>query len=101
MPITRNSLLQVAIAGSFAISGGAVADTINIAGFWAGAGTATINFSGTNYHNGSFASLTEYGGSGGFRTYDTTTDAGKLRSFQSFCVDIFHDFSFPGIGTAT
>ena len=88
------------MASSVALSGAALADTIDIAGFWAGAGSATINFSGTNYHDGSFATFSEYGGSGGFRTYDLTTDPGKLRSFQSFCVDIFHDFSFPGIGTA-
>src|SRR4051812_44217628 len=77
---------------------GAAADTIQLANFWAGSGAATITFSGTNYHNGSFASFTEYGGSGGFKTFDLTTDPGRQHSFESWCVDIFHSFSFPATG---
>ena len=95
----KTFVIAAALAAASAAST-AHADTIDIAGFWAGWGTATINFSGTNYHDNSFTTLSEYGGSGGFKTYDLTTDPGMARSFQSFCVDIFHSFSFPAVGTA-
>lgn len=73
----------------------AVADTIELNSFWAGSGTVTIDFTGTNWHDGSTVTgLHEVGGSGGFETYNLTTDPGKLNAFQSFCVDIFHSFSF-------
>lgn len=73
----------------------AAADIIEINNFWAGAGTATISFSGTNWHDGSTVTgLNDYGGSGGFLTYDLTTDPNKQNGFQSFCVDIFHSFGF-------
>jgi hypothetical protein len=73
----------------------AAADTIELNNFWAGSGSVTINFTGTNWHDGSTVTgLNESGGSGGFRTYDLTTDLGKKNGFQSFCVDIFHSFSF-------
>src|SRR5262245_10538583 len=78
----------------------AATDTIQLASFWARARSATITFPGTNYHDHSFASFTESGGAGGFRTYDLTTDPGRHSSFQSWCVDIFHSFSFPASGTA-
>lgn len=70
------------------------ADIIQLNSFWAGSGSANINFQGTNYHNGASVSVVEGGGSGGFKTYDLTTDPGKTNSFQSWCVDIFHSFSF-------
>jgi hypothetical protein len=38
--------------------------------------------------------LSETGGSGGFKTYDLSTDPNKQNAFQSFCVDIFDSFSF-------
>ncbi|MFH0934480.1 MAG: PEP-CTERM sorting domain-containing protein [Pseudomonadota bacterium] len=70
----------------------AAADVIEINNFWAGAGTATINFTGTNWHDGSTVTgLQEYGGSGGFKTYNRTTGG---NAFLSFCVDIFHSFGF-------
>jgi hypothetical protein len=72
----------------------AMADTIELNSFWAGSGSASINFQGTNYHNGATVSVVEGGGSGGFKTYDLTTDSGRKNSFQSWCVDIFHSFSF-------
>jgi len=75
----------------------AIADTIDLAGWWGGHGSTTITFNGTNYHDGSAASFTLSGGAGGFLTYDLTTDPGKANSFESWCVDIFHNFSFPGI----
>jgi hypothetical protein len=71
------------------------ADIIELSGFWAGYGTATIDFTGTNWHNGSTVTgLHEVGGAGGFRTYNLTTDPLKRNPFQSWCVDIFHSFSF-------
>lgn len=73
----------------------AAADVIEINNFWAGKGNVTIDFTGVNWHDGSTVTgLHEYGGSGGFKTYDLTTDPGKLNAFQSFCVDIFHGFNF-------
>lgn len=73
----------------------AAADTIEINNFWAGSGAVTIDFTGVNWHDGSTVTgLHEYGGSGGFKTYDLTTDPTKQNAFQSFCVDIFHSFSF-------
>ncbi len=72
-----------------------VADTIELNSFWAGSGTVTIDFTGTNWHNGSTVTgLHETGGSGGFLTYDLTIDPSKQKGFQSFCVDIFHSFNF-------
>jgi hypothetical protein len=87
-------------AAALVVSQLAAADTIQLSGFWAGSGSATITFSGTNYHDGSFASFTASGGAGGFRTYNLTTDPARQNSFQSWCVDIFHSFSFPALGTA-
>ena len=72
------------------------ADTIQLNSFWAGSGSASINFTGTNYHNGAAVSLVESGGSGGFKTYNLTANPVRsaANSFQSWCVDIFHSFSF-------
>jgi len=73
----------------------AAADTIEINNFWAGSGTATIDFSGINWHDGSTVTgLHEYGGSGGFLTYNLSSDPLRKSGFQSFCVDIFSSFSF-------
>lgn len=73
----------------------AAADTIQLNGFWAGSGTVTIDFTGINWHDGATVTgLHEVGGSGGFRTYNLTTDPGRVNAFQSWCVDIFHSFSF-------
>jgi PEP-CTERM motif len=73
----------------------ATADVIELNNFWAGSGTVTINFTGTDWHDGSTVTgLQVSGASGGFRTYDLTTDPGRHNGFQSFCVDIFHSFSF-------
>jgi hypothetical protein len=73
----------------------AAADIIEINNFWAGAGNVNISFTGTNWHDGSTVTgLNEYGGSGGFKTYDLTTDPNRQNAFQSFCVDIFHSFGF-------
>jgi hypothetical protein len=72
------------------------ADTIQLNSFWAGSGSASINFQGKNYHDGSTVSLVEGGGSGGFKTYNLTANPvpAAANSFQSWCVDIFHSFSF-------
>ena len=73
----------------------AAADIIEINNFWAGSGTATIDFTGQNWHDGSTVTgLHEVGGLGGFKTYDLTTDPNKRNAFQSFCVDIFDSFNF-------
>lgn len=73
----------------------AAADIIEINNFWAGSGSATIDFSGTDWHDGSTVTgLHEVGGSGGFKTYNLTTDPNRQNAFQSFCVDIFNSFSF-------
>ncbi|MFZ2162554.1 MAG: PEP-CTERM sorting domain-containing protein [Sideroxyarcus sp.] len=71
----------------------AAADTITIKGYWAGAGSDTISFSGIDWHTGLAATVaSELVGAGGFRTVNETTGGA---AFQSFCVDIFHNFNFP------
>jgi hypothetical protein len=87
-------LLLAAAAGGLLSAQAVLADTIQLNSFWAGNGSATITFAGTNYHNGAAASFTESGGSGGFKTFNLTSDPGMLNSFESWCVDIFHSFSF-------
>ena len=83
------ALAAAALFGTQAAS----ADTIKLTGFWGGAGNATITFSGKDYHDGvTYPSFTETGGAGGFATTDLTTGG---PSFQSWCVDIFHNFNFP------
>ena len=73
----------------------ALADTIQLSGWWGGAGNASIIFDGTNYHDGSHTSFTEGGGAGGFRTDNLSLGPVNSNSFQSWCVDIFHSFNFP------
>jgi hypothetical protein len=72
----------------------AAADIIEINSFWAGSGAATINFAGTNWKTDKYAVEKGVGGSGGFETYNLTTDPNKQHGFQSFCVDIFSSFNF-------
>lgn len=73
----------------------AAADIIEINSFWAGSGVATIDFTGTNWKTGQkVVGLHEVGGSGGFETYNLSTDPHKQNAFQSFCVDIFSSFGF-------
>ncbi|TXT22921.1 MAG: hypothetical protein FD134_2346 [Gallionellaceae bacterium] len=73
----------------------AAADTIQLNSFWAGSGSVTIDFTGVNWHNGAAVNnLHESGGAGGFRTYNLNTDPLRTSPFQSWCVDIFHGFSF-------
>ena len=95
---TMHALLA---ASALAIAQPAAADIIQLNSFWAGSGSASITFAagGTNYHDGSIsAGFTESGGAGGFKTYNLTVDPGKLAPFQSWCVDIFHNFSFATNG---
>jgi hypothetical protein len=72
----------------------AAADTIELNNFWAGSGSVSINFNGIDWHDGSSVTENVSGGSGGFKTYDLTTDPNRANAFQSFCVDIFHSFNF-------
>jgi hypothetical protein len=70
----------------------AAADQIELQNFYSGSSwnaNITLN-NGIDYHNGLTASLNEGGGAGGFLTYDVTTKT----SFESWCVDIFHNFYF-------
>lgn len=88
--------LALALAGTALFAAQpAAADVIQLNNFWAGSGNVTIDFTGTNWHNGAaVAGLHEVGGAGGFRTYNLTTDPSRANAFQSWCVDIFHGFSF-------
>jgi PEP-CTERM motif len=95
--MTKNKMRQglgAALVAGLLAAQPVMANTIELNSFWAGSGSASINFQGTNYHNGATVSVIEGGGSGGFRTNDLTTDPGRANSFQSWCVDIFHSFSF-------
>jgi hypothetical protein len=73
-------------------------DNIELNSFWAGAGAVTVKYSGGSvWYNPSLSVPTNYsvyGGSGGFKTYNLTTDPGRTKPFETFCVDIFHDFGF-------
>lgn len=90
----RGLTVALAISALFAAQP-AAANIIELNSFWAGSGTVTIDFTGVNWHDGSIVTgLHEYGGSGGFKTYDLTTDPGKRNAFESWCVDIFDSFSF-------
>jgi hypothetical protein len=90
----RRGLSAALVATVLLAAQPAMADTIQLNSFWAGSGSASINFQGTNYHNGATVSVIESGGSGGFKTYDLSTSPAGVNSFQSWCVDIFHSFSF-------
>ena len=84
------------------VGGPARADVIELSSWWGGnTWDANIVFNGTNYHNGANTSLSGAGGAGGFKTYDLTKDPQKLNAFESWCVDIFHDFYFPASGSDT
>ncbi len=76
----------------------ALADNIDIQGWWGGAGNVSLTLTnGVNYHTGTTGvSFTEGGGAGGFRTLNATTGG---PTFESWCVDIFHDFSFGNPGS--
>jgi hypothetical protein len=90
----RGITAALAVSALFAAQP-ATADVIEINNFWAGSGVATIDFSGTNWKTGATVNgLHEVGGSGGFKTYDLTTDPNKKNAFQSFCVNIFSSFGF-------
>jgi len=96
----RNNLLfrklKMALGiAALAASQQAAADVIELNNFWAGHGSAVIDFTGIDWHTGATVTgLHEHGGSGGFKTYNLTTDPARQDSFQSWCVDIFHNFSF-------
>lgn len=77
----------------------ASADTIDIKGFSGASANVNISLTnGTNYHTGATGvSFSESGGAGSFTTLNKTTNT----TFQSWCVDIFHDFSFGNPGATT
>lgn len=76
----------------------ALADNIQIQGWWGGAGNVSLTLTnGVNYHTGTTGvSFTESGGAGGFRTLNATTGG---PTFESWCVDIFHNFNFGNPGS--
>lgn len=91
---SKLSIALIAATGLSAVQP-AAADVIEINNWWAGAGAVTIDFTGTNWHDGSTVTgLHEYAGAGGFKTYNLSTDPNQQNAFQSFCVDIFSSFSF-------
>ena len=100
----KMELLALAVAVMLP-SHNALADTIELNGWWGGNGVAnvTLKAGGENYNNGSVlgSNYTVSGGAGGFKSYDLTTDPGRTNSFQSWCVDIFHHFGFPVTAPAT
>ena len=88
----KTALIAVALIGVQP----AWADQIDLHNFWAGAGNININYSGNVWYDQT-VTLNNYniaGGAGGFQTFDLTTDPNRAKPFQTFCVDIFHDFNF-------
>lgn len=99
--ITRKTMRQSVMATAFAaamlvIAQPVFADTIELNNWWAGRGSVNINYTGPVWYDSSqgIVNISESGGAGGFKTYDLTTDPGRSSPFQTFCVDIFHSFSF-------
>ena len=70
------------------------ADTIQLGGWWStsGGGSATIDFTGTNLDGQAVTGLHVTGGAGGLLANNLTAGGA---SFQAWCIDIFHTFSFP------
>lgn len=92
--ISQHSLKMALVAAALIGAQPALADQIDLHNFWAGAGNININYSGNVWYDQN-VTLNNYniaGGAGGFQTFDLTTTGAK--PFQSFCVDIFHDFNF-------
>lgn len=104
MKILRKGLTGLAVVAAFAAQA-AHADQIELKTWWGGHGAAnvTLKAGGINYNNGSVltADRNVNGGAGGFLSYNLTTDPGRTKSFQSWCVDIFHSFSFAVQAPAT
>ena len=91
----RRSVQLVLAATALAVVQPALANTIELHNFWAGSGAVKLKYSGTAWYSGqSVSNYSVAGGSGGFTTYDLTNDPGRNNPFQTFCVDIFHDFNF-------
>ncbi len=78
----------------------ASADAIKLSGWWSnnGGGSATVDFTGTNLDGEFVSGLHVSGGSGGLLTTNLTTGG---PSVQSWCVDMFHELSFPVTSTDT
>ena len=94
--IAQYSLKAALAAAALIVVQPALADTIELNNFWAGSGAVTVNYTGNVWYNSSEAvnNYSVYDGSGGFKTFDLTTDPNKTSPFQTYCVDIFHDFNF-------
>jgi hypothetical protein len=88
--------MGLALAGVLGAAQPAFADSLNLYGWWGGYqwdASMTLEPGLVNYHNGStVSSVTNEGpfGAGGFNTLDSTNHT----SFESWCVDVFHDFYF-------
>ena len=98
----RESLTALALVGALGVTGAKAADpTIQLETWWGGHGTASVTLlaGGVNYNDGSIlgTNITESGGAGGFKTNNLSTGGD---SFLSWCVDIFHFFSFSVESTA-
>jgi hypothetical protein len=83
----------------------AAADVIELNNFWSQNSwdsNVNIYFTGTNWKTGDVKDgLQESGLSGGFLTYNLTTDPDRQNAFQSFCVNIFSSFSFAASSNDT
>lgn len=90
----RGSFLAATVAAGLFAAQPAAADIIELNNWWAGAGAVSIDFTGTDWHNGTTTTVKETAGAGGFKTYNLTTDPNRQNAFQSFCVDIFSSFGF-------
>ena len=97
--VAQHSLKAALVAAALIVTQPALAlspSIIQLNNFWAGAGAININYTGQVWYNPSESvnNYSVYGGSGGFKTYNLSTDPNKKSPFQTFCVDIFHDFNF-------
>ena len=90
----QRAVQSVVLLVAVATAQPALANTIELSSFWAGSGAVNVQYSGPVWYSGQSASVNIAGGSGGFKTYDLTADPNRLSPFETFCVDIFHDFNF-------
>jgi hypothetical protein len=79
MKLTIRAFAPALVAAGMFAAQTAAADTLNIKGYWSGSVGATIT-----------APVSEGTSAGGFEVLDVTTS----KTFQAWCVDIYHTLSF-------
>jgi hypothetical protein len=92
--MTNRMLSILALGSALCAAQSAMADTIRLGGWWSnnGGGSANISYTGVNLDGQSVSGLHQEGRAGGIATTNLSSGGS---SFQSWSVDLFHEFSFP------